>query len=101
MTKSLKVEGVRRDFYVVNFGYMFKRNLKNLGKNGFSVLFFFTANICHFCKIKNWWEKWCGRIVNWKRKKRNYNIVEHQTIILDFGVERSMMTKKGLFLLKA
>jgi hypothetical protein len=41
MTKSLKVEGVRRGFYVVNFGYIFKSNLRNLGKNGFSVFFFF------------------------------------------------------------
>jgi hypothetical protein len=40
MTKSFKVEGVRRGFYVANFGYFLKSNLRNLGKTwSFSVVF--------------------------------------------------------------
>lgn len=35
-----KVEGVRSGFYVANFGYFFKSNLRKLGKNGFSVFIF-------------------------------------------------------------
>jgi hypothetical protein len=48
-----KVEGVRSGFYVANFGYFLKSNLRNLGKNGFSVFFFsFQQTFATFVKLK-------------------------------------------------
>jgi hypothetical protein len=41
MTKSFKVEGVRRGFYLANFGYFLKSNLRNLGKTWFFSVFSF------------------------------------------------------------
>jgi hypothetical protein len=48
-----KVEGFRSGFYVANFGYFLKSNLRNLGKNGFSVFFFsFQQTFATFVKLK-------------------------------------------------
>jgi hypothetical protein len=67
----------------------------------FQFFFPFQQTFATFAKIKNWWEKWCRTTVNWKKKWRNYNFVEQKNVILAFGAERSTMTKKGLFLIKA
>jgi hypothetical protein len=53
------VEGVKRGFYVAYFGYFLKSNLRNLGKNGFSVSFFLFSK--HLPLLQN--KKLVGKMV--------------------------------------
>jgi hypothetical protein len=70
------VEGVRRGFYVANFGYFLKSNLRNLGKTWFFMFFFsFSANNCHFCQNKKLVGKMLQEECKLEKEKRGITIL--------------------------